>query len=111
MPTVARRGGGPAGLGSASGGVRASGVVPVGRDAPIGLDLTRFLSAPDPFGQVGGGGRRPPAMSAEQTFEALCEPSNQMRQILASRLSHLRVVAALWAAGGAARAIEHVSPT
>ena len=82
MPTL-RRGAGPSGLGS--GGVRASGVVPVGRDAPIGLDLSRFLSAPDPFGQVDADRRRrQPAMSAEETFEALRQPCAQMRQVPAA---------------------------
>ena len=31
-----------------------------------------------------------------------------MQRILTNRLSHLRVVVALWAAGGAARAVEHL---
>ena len=45
LPTVAARamlGGGPRG---------ASGLVPVGRDVPIGLNIERFLGAANPFGQ------------------------------------------------------------
>lgn len=71
VPTL-RRGSGPP-----SGG-RACGVVPVGRDSPIGLDLRRFLSAPDPFGQMGGA--RQPSLTPEQTFAALRAPSGQMQQ-------------------------------
>ena len=74
VPTL-RRGGGPP-----SGG-RACSVVPVGRDSPIGLDLRRFLSAPDPFGQMGGA--RQPSLTAEQTFAALRAPSGQMQQACA----------------------------
>ena len=111
VPTLRRGGGGGGGGGGDGGGgsggppsgSRACGVVPVGRDSPIGLDLRRFLGAPDPFGQMGGG--RQPSLTAEQTFAALRAPSGQMQQILSSRLAHLRVVAALWAAGGAARAV------
>ena len=107
VPTLRRGcGGGSSGCGGPPSSSRACGVVPVGRDSPIGLDLRRFLSAPDPFGQMGGG--RQPSLTAEQTFAALRAPSGQMQQILSSRLAHLRVVAALWAAGGAARAVEHV---
>ena len=73
VPTLRRSGGGGPPSNS-----RACGVVPVGRDSPIGLDLRRFLSAPDPFGQVGGG--RQPSLTAEQTFAALREPSDQMQQ-------------------------------
>ena len=71
VPTL-RRGGGPP-----SGG-RACGGVPVGRDSPIGLDLRRFLSAPDPFGQMGGA--RQPSLTPEETFAALRAPSGQMQQ-------------------------------
>ena len=74
VPTL-RRGGGPP-----SGG-RACGVVPVGRDSPIGLDLRRFLSAPDPFGQMGGA--RQPSLTPEETFAALRAPSGQMQQACA----------------------------
>ena len=62
VPTLRRGGGGGSGGGPPSCS-RACGVVPVGRDSPIGLDLRRFLSAPDPFGQTGGG--RQPSLTAE----------------------------------------------
>ena len=113
VPALHGRGSGAGGLGrsglGAGGGPSA--LVPVGRDSPIGLDLTRFLHAPDPFGQTEAQKRaRQPALSDAETFEALRAPSAQMGQILSSRLAHVRVVAALWAAGhgGAQKAVEHV---
>lgn len=111
VPALHGRGSGPGGLGRSGLGPGGgpSAIVPIGRDSPIGLDLTRFLHAPDPFGQTEAQKRaRQPTMSDTETFEALRAPSAQMSQILSSRLAHVRVVAALWAAGGAQKAVEHV---
>ena len=61
VPTLRRGGGGGSGGGPPSCS-RACGVVPVGRDSPIGLDLRRFLSA-----QMLGTGR----VGAKGHFEGL----------------------------------------
>ena len=43
-----------------------------------------------------------------QALTALTEPADAMRTILSARLAHLRVIASLWAAGGAERALTKV---
>ncbi|KAL1525424.1 hypothetical protein AB1Y20_020283 [Prymnesium parvum] len=73
----------------------AGGLVPVGRDLPIGLDITSFLGPANPFGQQPVVTTRPPP--DEELMRSLTEPCAAMSRVLSARLAHLRVISALWA--------------
>ena len=116
VPTLAHRG---AALDPLRGGGSASaaGLVPIGRDSPIGLNLDHFMGSPSPFGQPTRSSRdlpddearslpalfllairtrrrpvyrRPAPHHPSQALTALTEPADAMRTILSARLAHLR---------------------
>ena len=91
------------------GGARGShGLVPVGRDVPIGLNIERFLGPANPFGQDPFKKGKEAAMDDAQRIALLVGPSEAMGRVLAARLSHLRVVGALWTSpSGPTKAIQH----
>ena len=101
LPTVAAR----AMLGgSARGG---NGIVPVGRDVPIGLNIERFLGPANPFGQDPFRKKKAAPMDETELISTLVGPSDSMGRVLSARLSHLRVVGALWGSSGPAKAMQH----
>lgn len=84
------------------------GMVPVGRDVPIGLNIERFLGSANPFGQDPFKKSKEAALDDAQRIALLVGPSESMGRVLAARLSHLRVVGALWtSSGGPTKAIQH----
>ena len=87
-----------------------NGIVPVGRDVPIGLNIERFLGPANPFGQD------PFKKSAAETepdeerrIASLVGPSESMGRVLQARLGHLKVLGALWSgpSAGPSKAIQH----
>ena len=95
------RGGG----GGGGGGGGCSGLVGVGRDVPVGLNIANFLGPTNPFGQQPA--RLDRRRTEEEVMRALVEQCGPMAQVLSARLNHLKVVSALWA-GGVRRALEHM---
>jgi hypothetical protein len=85
----------------------ANGIVPVGRDVPIGLNIERFLGPADPFG--GDPFKRPKQTELDepQLIASIIGPSESMGRVLSARLSHLRVLSALWSTSGPTKAIQH----
>lgn len=86
-----------------------AGLVHVGRDKPIGLDVSTFLGPSNPFGEGGRlmQQRQKQELSDEQVIASLTEPASAMKDVMRARLSHLKVVSALWGTAGAQRAVEH----
>lgn len=101
LPTVAAR----AMLGGGTRG--ANGIVPVGRDVPIGLNIERFLGPANPFGQDPFKKPKGTTLDEAQLISQLVGPSESMARVLAARLSHLKVVGALWGSAGPSKAIQH----
>jgi len=102
VPTAAARAmlghGGPRGT---------AGLVPAGRDVPIGLHIERFLSTANPFGQDPFAKPKTRPDEAE-VLRSLVAPTEAMGAVLGARLAHLRIVASFWAgSGGASRALQH----
>ena len=118
VPTLAHRG---AALDPLRGGGSASaaGLVPIGRDSPIGR-IRHFMGSPSPFGQPTRSSRdlpddearslprslllaiRPPHWPTPRPTSqalALTGPADAMHCPFL-RLAHLRVIGSLWAAGG-----------
>ena len=94
------------------GGARGiAGLVPAGRDVPIGLEITRFLGSSNPFGHDPF--VKPKAkQDEEEVIRALVAPADAMCQVLHARLSHLKVLAALWTGGGGpAKALQRALDT
>ena len=94
------------------GGARGiAGLVPAGRDGPIGLEIARFLGSSNPFGQDPFA--KPKAkQDEEEVIRALVAPADAMSQVLHARLSHLKVLAALWTGGGGpAKALQRALDT
>ena len=83
------------------------GMVPVGRDVPIGLNIERFLGAANPFGQDPFKKRKGEEVDEAQLIQNLAAPAESMGRVLAARLSHLKVVSAVWASSGPAKALLH----
>ena len=89
------------------GGARGShGIVPAGRDVPIGLNIERFLGPANPFGQDPWKKAKEAPLDEEMLIGTLVGPSENMSRVLAARHSHLKVIGALWSSCGPQKAIQ-----